>query len=222
MPITCLIFDFDGLVLDTETPEADAWRAIYAEHGFTFPFERWSQIVGGNGLGDFDAAGHLADLARGTLDPRSLRLRHKAESAALILAEPIMPGVVNLLDEARRLGLKLGVASSSPHSWVDTHLTRLGLFDRFDAVICADDVPAGRIKPHPDLFVKALAVMNASPAEAMVFEDSPNGVRAARAAGLFVVAVPNRTTKGLQFEGASRSVSSLDELTLDSLLREFA
>ncbi|MGH8247210.1 MAG: HAD family hydrolase [Gammaproteobacteria bacterium] len=220
MSIKSLLFDFDGLILDTETPEADAWEAIYAEHGFEFPMDRWGQIIGGGGLSNFDAAQHLTELARDGLDALSLRARHKAENDALILLQPVLPGVVDLLDEARRLDLRLAVASSSPHSWVDTHLARLGLFDRFDKIVCAEDVPPGRTKPNPDLFLKALEAFNLKPHEAIVFEDSPNGVTAARAAGIFVVVVPNPTTARLQAAGgANLTIPSLEAVSLDDLLR---
>lgn len=219
MMIKSLIFDFDGLILDTETPEVDVWKAIYAEHGAEFPIDRWGQIIGGHGVSNFDAAQHLTELAGDGLDAHSLRARHRAENEALILVQRVLPGVVDVLDAARRLGLKLAIASSSPHSWVDTHLTRLGLFDRFERVICADDVPAGRTKPYPDLYLKALEALNVRADEAIVFEDSPNGVRAARAAGIFVVAVPNPITALLNVDGANLTVASLAELPLDELLQ---
>jgi HAD superfamily hydrolase (TIGR01509 family) len=133
----------------------------------------------------------------------------------------VLPGVLDYLQQAQDLGLKLAVASSSPHSWVDTHLTRLDLFDYFSRIICADDVPAGRTKPHPDLFIKALEAVQAQPNQALVFEDSPNGVRAARAAGIFVVAVPNPITRLLEAAGADLSLDSLAEFPLPELLARF-
>jgi HAD superfamily hydrolase (TIGR01509 family) len=224
MPIKSLIFDFDGLILDTETTDADAWQAIYAEHGFEFPLDLWGQIIGGAGHSKFDVAAHLTELARphGALEAGALRARQRAENDALILLQPVLPGVTDLLEEARRLGLRLAVASSSPHSWVDTHLARLGLLDRFDKIICADDVPPGRTKPHPDLFLKALEVLNVNADEAIVFEDSPNGVKAARAAGIFVVAVPNPTTARLQIAGANLTLPSLTAVSLNDLLRQLS
>ncbi|HEY2981918.1 MAG TPA: HAD family hydrolase, partial [Anaerolineales bacterium] len=152
MTIQALVFDFDGLIVDTETPELDTWQAIYAGHGFEFPVERWGQIVGGHGHSEFDAASHLKELARDGLDASGLRARFRSESGALILTQPVLPGVLDVLDAARRLSLRTAIASSSPHSWVDAHLARLGLFDRFEAIICADNVPPGRTKPNADLY----------------------------------------------------------------------
>ena len=218
MKTKALIFDFDGLILDTETPEFQVWQAIYRDYGHELSAETWGQVVGGWGISDFDAARYLVELARDGLNAEELRARHKFESEALILLQPILPGVVNYLDEARRLDLRLAIASSSQHSWVDSHLARLGLADRFEAVICADDVPPGCTKPKPDLFLKALEATGMGADEAIVFEDSPHGVRAARAAGIFVVAVPNPLTARLKFEGADLTLESLADLPLQDML----
>ncbi|HMD80374.1 MAG TPA: HAD-IA family hydrolase, partial [Anaerolineales bacterium] len=148
----------------------------------------------------------------------SLRDRHSSESHALTLSQPIMPGVLPTIEEAKRLGLKLAIASSSQHSWVDTHAKRLGIFDHFDAVICADDVGAGRTKPNPDLFLLALHQLQIQKNEALIFEDSPNGVKAANLAGIFVVAVPNPVTALLKIDGANLTLASLADLSLTELL----
>lgn len=216
--IKALIFDFDGLILDTETPDFHVWQAIYQEHGFELPHDEWGKIVGGYGLTQFDAAEHLMQLSQGQLDTVSLRDRHSSESHALTLSQPIMPGVLPAIEEAKRLGLKLAIASSSQHSWVDTHAKRLGIFDHFDAVICADDVGAGRTKPNPDLFLLALHQLQVQKNEALIFEDSPNGVKAANLAGIFVVAVPNPVTALLKIDGANLTLASLADLSLTELL----
>ena len=218
--IKALIFDFDGLILDTETPEFHVWQNIYQEHGFELPHDEWGKIVGGYGLSNFDAAEHLSLLAQGRLDSVSLRARFRLESHTMILAQPILPGVLDYIREAKQLGLKLAIASSSPHSWVDTHAKRLGIFEHFDAVICADDVGAGRTKPNPDLYLLALTQLKVQKNEAVVFEDSPNGVTAARSAGIFVVAVPNPVTSLLQFQGVDLMLTSLSDLYLPRLLNK--
>jgi putative hydrolase of the HAD superfamily len=220
MAIKALIFDFDGLILDTETPDYEVWCSLYREHGFELPREEWGKIIGGTGLSQFDAAEHLALLLEGRLDSVLLRDRHRSESRAILLAQTLMPGVMNYLSDAKRLGLKLAIASSSPHSWVDTHARRLGIFDDFDRVICADDVGAGRTKPNPDLFLLALEQLRVRKNEAVVFEDSPNGVRAAASAGIFVVAVPNSITSQLSIENANLTLSSLTDLSLRELLNK--
>ncbi|MEW5938252.1 MAG: HAD family hydrolase [Chloroflexota bacterium] len=215
--LQALIFDFDGLILDTETPEVEVWQAIYREHGHELPVDEWAKTVGGYGISAFDAATHLSGLAG--LDPAPLRARYRLDADRVIHAKPIQPGVTDLLASARDHGLGLAIASSSPHSWVDAHLARLNLLPYFDHVVCQDDVPPGRTKPNPDLFLKALTRLGVGKEAAVVFEDSPNGVKAARAAGIFVVAVPNPLTKRLGVDGADLTVESLAGLTLDSLFR---
>ena len=215
--LKALLFDFDGLILDTETPEYLVWKNLYQENGFEFPHGEWGRIIGGNGLTDFDAAVHLSRLSQGRLDSASLRARHSLESLAMIHSQSLMPGVAELLRDAKQHGLKLAIASSSEHAWVDTHAKRLGIFDLFDAVIAADDVGAGRTKPNPDLFLTALNRLQVQKNEAMIFEDSPNGVKAANRAGVFVVAVPNHVTSLLSIEGANLTVKSLTDLSLNKL-----
>jgi HAD superfamily hydrolase (TIGR01509 family) len=222
MKTKALLFDFDGLILDTETAEFHVWQSIYREYGQEMLAETWGQVVGGYGLSNFDGAIHLVELVGNGLNARELHARYRSESDALILQQPVLPGVVDYLDDARRLGLRLAVASSSPHSWVDTHLARLGLADRFDVIICRDDVPPGRTKPHPDLFLKALDALGVKADEAIVFEDSPNGVNAARAAGIFVVAVPNPITTLLKTNGANLTLDSLAQISLVEMLNELA
>lgn len=216
--LKALIFDFDGLILDTETPEADVWADIYAEYGYEFPLNEWTQIVGGYGASNFDAAEHLSLLSQGRLDPASMRVRHRLGSDALTKTRPILPGVLEYIHDAKRLGLKLAIASSSPHSWVDGHTQRLGIFHYFDKVVCRDDVGAGRTKPHPDLFLEALNQLQVRKNEAVIFEDSPNGVLAANRAGIFVVAVPNPLTARLKIEGANLTLRSLSDLSLSGLM----
>ena len=218
--IKALIFDFDGLILDTESPEVDVWTQIYAEHGFDFPFNDWVQTVGGYGLSNFDPADYLSHLSQGRLDSASLRSRHRSGSDALTLKNPILPGVVDYLQSAKQLGLKLAIASSSQHAWVDMHARRLGIFGYFDHVICSDDVGVGRTKPNPDLYLLALKQLQVQGNEAVVFEDSPNGVKAANRAGIFVVAVPNQITSMVKIEGAGLRLRSLAELSLDVLISQ--
>jgi len=218
--LKALIFDFDGLVLDTETPEYLVWKNIYQENGFDLPIEKWGSIIGGHGVSNFDPAEYLSDLSQGRLDSEPLRLRHRSECHTAIERESILPGVMEMIHAAKDANLKLAIASSSPHSWVDAHAKRLGIFDQFDKVICRDDVGAGRTKPNPDLFLVALDQLQVKKDAAVVFEDSPNGVKAANQAGIFVVAVPNPVTSLLVIEGANLILSSLSELPFSTLMNK--
>jgi HAD superfamily hydrolase (TIGR01509 family) len=215
--LKALIFDFDGLILDTETPEVLVWQSIYREHGFDLPIHEWEKTIGGYGVSTFDAADHLSHLSQGRLDPDTMRNRYRRESDLLIHASSIMPGVMEMLDKTRAHGLKLAIGSSSPHSWVDPHLKRLGIFHYFDPIICQDDVQPGRTKPNPDIYLKVLEQLKVQNTEAVVFEDSVNGVEASRRAGIFVVAAPNPLTAKMNVKG-DITVSSLAELSLQDLL----
>jgi HAD superfamily hydrolase (TIGR01509 family) len=221
MTIKALIFDFDGLILDTETPEVDVWNEIYAEHGFDMPFDLWAETIGGYGISNFNAAAHLNQLAGQSLDVDALHSRYQAESRKRIVSNPIREGVLDYLTTAHRLNLRCAIASSSSHQWVDTHLARLGLIPHLETIICSEDVPSGRTKPNPDLFLKALEQLRVRAGEAIVFEDSPNGVTAARRAGIFVVAVPNPLTARLPIQGENLRLHSLADLPLPDLLARF-
>ncbi|MCJ7724346.1 MAG: HAD family hydrolase [Anaerolineales bacterium] len=218
--IKALIFDFDGLILDTETAEFHVWRDIYREYGQEMSAQTWGQNVGGYGISIFDAVSHLQNLVGYPLDQEALRLRFRRESADSIERQPVLPGVVDYLNEAKEMDLKLAIASSSPHSWVDAHLKRLGLFEYFSTIICSDEVQKERTKPHPDLFLKVLEVLSLQVKEAIAFEDSPHGVVAAKAAGLFVVAIPNPITVELGVNGADITLPSLAALPLKTILAQ--
>jgi HAD superfamily hydrolase (TIGR01509 family) len=213
------LFDFDGLILDTETPEVDVWKRIYSEYGFVYPVDLWAQNVGMWGNQSFDPVKYLHELTHDSLDMAALRARHRDESALLIEQQPAGAGLEDYLTSARRLGLRLAVASSSPRCWVTSHLTRLGLVRRFDRIITGDDVAPGRTKPHPDIYLKALQALGVTAEQAIAFEDSPPGLAAARSAGIYAVAVPNPTTAQLDLDRANLAVKSLASLPLDELLQ---
>ncbi len=220
--LKALIFDFDGLILDTETPELDVLQKIYKEYGCSLSVQRWGKIVGGSGASTFDPVADLEACTGVSIPRESLFARWRAEARARIEANPVLPGALSLLDEARERGLKLAIASSSPHEWVDGHLARLGLTPRFGAVLCAEDVP--RVKPSPDLFELALRKLGVRAAEAVVFEDSPNGVLAAKRAGIYVVAVPNPVTAQLSFDASppDELLTTLEAFSLQRCLERFA
>ena len=216
--IKALIFDFDGLILDTETPEFHVWQNIYREHGHELPAEKWASIVGGSGLSDFDAAKNLSLLTQGRLDSASLSDRFHLQSGELIHTLEPLPGVLDYLTEAKRLKLKLAIASSSTRAWVEPHARRIGVYHFFDHVVTREDVGPGRTKPNPDLFLTALDRLGVPKESAIVFEDSPNGVKAARQAGIFVVAVPNELTSMLSLDHANLILNSLLDMPLPVLL----
>jgi HAD superfamily hydrolase (TIGR01509 family) len=217
--IKALLFDFDGLILDTETPEVVAWQKVYAHYGIEFPIQQWGKIVGGSGYKDFSPVAYLAEKTGLHFDPSLERADRRVSDRSLVEYQPILPGVLDYIHAARARGLRLAVASSSNHAWIDPLLQRLDLQNYFDAVICIED--GKRAKPNPDIFLKALEALDVRPEEALVFEDSPNGVKAANAAGIRVIAVPNPITAQLGVSGADLTLASLADLPLADLLLRF-
>jgi HAD superfamily hydrolase (TIGR01509 family) len=128
----------------------------------------------------------------------------------------VLPGVQEYIAEAKRLGLQLGVASSSSREWVVGHLTELGLYAHFDCIKCRDDVQ--QVKPDPALYQAVVEAFALQPSQAIALEDSPNGIAAAKRAGLFCVAVPNPLTRQLSLAHADLLISSLADLPLRQLL----
>ena len=211
-----LLFDFDGLLIDTESPSRLCWEELYREHGHELPLDRWATLVGT--LDEpFDPMGHLEQLVGAALDRDALDARRRQRETALIDLEDLRPGVDDYLEEAGRRGLLTALVSSSSRGWVEGILTRLGRVDGWDAIVTADG-DAARAKPRPDLYLDALDQLAVGADEAIAFEDSPNGVRAAKAAGVFCVAIPNPITAALTLEEADVVLESLADLPLPDLL----
>ena len=213
--IRALVFDFDGLILETETPAYETWAEIYKEHGHELPLDRWFDYIGREG-GFFDAADHLAALVGEGFDREAARKRRDARKTELIDALDVMVGVREYVADAKRLGLSLAVASSSSRKWVLGHLERLRLHAEWDGVFTRDDV--ARTKPAPDLYLAAVEALGVAPGEAVAFEDSRNGIAAAKDAGLLCVAVPNALTAAMDLSRADLRLESLAETPLERLL----
>jgi HAD superfamily hydrolase (TIGR01509 family) len=214
--IKAFVFDFDGLIIDTEEPVYRSWLEVYQAHDQELPFDRWIQIVGSS-TAMFDPKGHLEERLGRALTPDELA-RRVERRAQMVLAEPIRPGVADLTAAARAAGLRVGVASSSTCQWVNGHLKRLGISERFDCVRCRDDVAA--VKPAPDLYLAVLECLGVKAEEAVAIEDSPNGIAAAKAAGMWCVAVPNVITGGLDLSQADTILTTLEGITPPDLVRE--
>ena len=218
MPIHGLLFDFDGLIVDTEGAAVAAWQELYREHGQELPLDLWVTLIGTIGA-PFDPMAHLEELVGRPLDG-DVSKRLQERELALGDLEQLRPGVVEYLEEAQGLGLRTAIVSSSSRWWVDRHLERLEREKHWDAILTADNDPS-RAKPTPTLYLEALETLKLEPAHAIAFEDSPNGIRAAKAAKIFTVAVPNPITATLDFEDADLVLESLAELPLPKLLERF-
>jgi HAD superfamily hydrolase (TIGR01509 family) len=212
--IRALVFDFDGLILETETPAHQSWAEIYQEHGHELPMDLWHDYIGSDT--GFDPAGHLAALVGEGFDRETTQARRDARKTQLIAALDVMAGVREYIDDAKRLDLRLAVASSSSRAWVLGHLERLNLHPEWDAIRTREDV--ARTKPAPDLYLAAVKALGVAPHEAVAFEDSRNGIAAAKDAGLLCVAVPNALTGGMDLSRADLRLSSLAETPLERLL----
>jgi putative hydrolase of the HAD superfamily len=213
--IEALVFDFDGLILDTETPIIQAWEEVHQRAGVTYSRAHALSVVGHVDM-EFDpwvAFGPAADRVK-------LETEHKTLTREILQRQQILPGIQDYLDGARQRGFRLAIASNSPHAWVDRHLKRLGLWERFDLVRCRDDVERG--KPEPDVYQAVLTAFKIEGRNAIAFEDSYPGSIAAKRAGLWCVTVPNPSTHHHEFDHADLRLPSLAELSLEALLARFA
>ncbi|MFB1083011.1 HAD-IA family hydrolase [Jeotgalibacillus sp. JSM ZJ347] len=189
--IKCMILDFDGLVIDTETSEIESFEKLYETYQVQFPVKKWLEGIG-SAL-SFDPYESLMSEVPG------------------VKREELRPQWAQVFE------LNITLASSSSKRWIDRHMEQLDIRQYFDFICTADDVE--HVKPEPDLYLKVLAHFNIKSHEAVVFEDSPNGALAAIRAGIQCVAVPNPTTESLGFDpGIALRLSSKEEMSLDEVL----
>jgi HAD superfamily hydrolase (TIGR01509 family) len=210
-----LFLDFDGTLFDTESPDLLAWQELFAEHDVSLSLDLWYRCIGA-GADALDVCAHLEELVGRRIVRDEVQARHRGRFLELVARERLRDGVARWLGDADRLGLALAIASSSSRTWVEEHLERLSLLERFRCVRCREDVD--RAKPAPDLYISALQGLGVVAEEAVAIEDSPNGLAAAKAAGLYCIAVSNEVTRGLSFHRADMLVDSLAELDLEELL----
>ena len=214
--IKAIIFDFDGLVLDTETPIYRARQEIYEIYDCSLPLSKWLECIGTTNT--FDPCDVLEEQLGHPINRATICDKRRVRTAELMAMQSILPGVEDRIVEAKELGLKLGVGSSSPRSWVSGQLARLGLEPHFNTIKCSEDVE--RVKPDPALFLAVLRDLGVSGREALVLEDSLNGVTAAKRARIFCVAVPNALTQHSSFDLADLQLTSLAELSIEGLMNK--
>lgn len=212
--IRALVFDFDGLILDTETPLIEAWVRVHERAGV--PYLR-DHAIGHVGHVDIERDPWAA-FAR-EIDRAALDREHRTLAREILARQPLLPGVRELIEAARQRGLRLAIASNSSHVWINRHLARFGLTDAFELVRCREDVPRG--KPEPDLYQAVLTAFGIAGHEAIAFEDSSPGSLAAKRAGLWCVVVPNPSTEHHDFSHADARVRSLADIPLDTWLDRF-
>lgn len=212
--IKAVIFDFDGLILDTETAWFESYREVLKEdHQFDLKIEDFVQCVGSD---DTVLFSYLKENLSSSFQVEDIRGRAKNLHTLKIKEAKALAGVEQCLVDAKRKGLQIALATSSTREWVVNHLTNLNLLSYFDYLITQDDVD--RIKPAPDLFLKAIEVLEIQPTEGLVFEDSLNGLIAAQKAQLKTIIIPNPVTKALPFENYHLKLSSMAEMSLSDIL----
>lgn len=215
MAIKAFIFDLDGLILDSETPNYEAWQTVFEQYGLELPLSEWQKALG-TSRQEFDPPNYLEELVGHPINKKKVEHDIKVLALSKISKLPALPGVENLVRSAHENGIKLAVASSSSTDWVWCNLSRLGLAEYFDTICTGDEVIA--VKPDPAVFQKALDELHVRSDEAIAFEDSPNGITGAQNAGIFCVAVPNFVTGQLNIDHADLILKSLAETTVEKLL----
>ncbi|HEV7707352.1 MAG TPA: HAD-IA family hydrolase [Asanoa sp.] len=183
-----VVFDFDGLLMDTETTLVQAWQSEWAFHGLSLDLDDafWPGHGGDVTQHRLDRLGALVGEG---FDRVASHARFVAHRERLHRSLGLRPGIKTWLAEARAAGLTCAVASSSPLPWVREHLSRAGVFATFGAIATGDEVAAH--KPNPAIYHLALDRLGLPPTSAVAIEDTPHGIAAARAAGMPTVAIPN-------------------------------
>ena len=214
MNLQSLIFDFDGLIVDTEKPGFDSWNELYADFGQRLTLDDWRGATGY--VGGFDPAIHLEGLLGQKLDWQNLIPRREARNWELTLKQGVLPGIQELMAAAVDAGIPVGVASNSGFGWVNDGLERLGLRGLVGAIVTRDMVL--NPKPAPDAYLKAAETLQVSPGSSVALEDSEPGCRAAKAAGMRAVAIPNQFSERQDLSVADLMVPSAKALSLERLV----
>ena len=205
--IEAVLFDFDGLLADSEPLQKAAWRTYLAQQDRVLEPTLIDRMFGLRLV-------ESAALVRDELDlPFSIQEVMDARDAVFLqslagVLQP-MPGAAETVAAMRRLGVRTALATSGHRRYIDLALRELGLEHAFDAIVTGDTVARG--KPAPDIFLRAAELVGVVPAACVVVEDAPHGIAAARAAGMLAVAIPNELTRALDFGQAQLIYTSLDE-----------
>lgn len=213
--IRAVIFDMDGLIIDTEWPDYQSWQELYAAYGQELTLAEWVPHVGVWGP-PLDLLGRLAALVGPGADPAALRARRRARCDELVRQSMVpMPGYEGLMECLAGAGCPRALASTSSRDWVDFVVEGLGVRAHFQAIVAGDEVAAR--KPAPDVYLRAADRLGVAPTECVALEDSAPGIAAAKAAGMACIAIPNRVTLHQDLSAADHRVAHLGEVTLDLL-----
>ncbi|GAB6989118.1 HAD family hydrolase [Paenibacillus pini] len=210
-----IIFDFDGLMVDTETPAYHAFCQVYAEYGQELPLLTYAKCVG-TSFDVFNPYTHLVELLDHKVETELIRTKVDVIFKEMLQAATPRPGVEQYLKSATAMNLKIGLASSSFYEWIEPYLIKFDLRHYFDAICTADVV--SEVKPNPELYLLCAEKLGVDPADAIAFEDSINGSKAAFAAGMPCVIVPNEMTKHYTFLEYSLMIPSMTDMALADVI----
>ena len=208
-----VLFDFDGTLWDSEAAVFDVFRELFLDHGRELTLQTWSAAIGT--FGGFDPYASLAEVVE-DIDVEVVRERTEQRIRDRVREVPLRPGVDALLRQLDDAGIRRALVSSDRSEWLVTNLERLGWPDGWAAMACADG-DAARAKPNPHLYEAALELLDVPATHAFAIEDSPNGIRAAKAAGLRCLCVPNEATAGLDLSEADLVVPTFEGLSVDEV-----
>lgn len=213
--IKAIIFDFDGLIVDTESIWYEAYRDVLVEHDFHLTLEHFGRVIGtsSDALDRLIQENVAMEVDLNLVNEKAHSLYHEK-----LLTPVLREGVKTYVETAKEAGMKLAVASSSSRAWVEGYLEKLGILQEFNVVKTREDVE--KVKPDPALYIAALKELEVEANEAIVFEDSFNGLKAARAAGIKCVIVPNPVTAHLPFEGHALHMNSMGDMELLEVIEQ--
>jgi putative hydrolase of the HAD superfamily len=211
--VQAIVFDFDGLICDTEGAQVRAAREVFTAHDAVLPLDRWVQVIGTATDDDFWVP--WLEEQSGRVNRKSVvrQFQHKNDTEVAKL--DLNPGVTDLLDAATQLDLPIAIASSSPSDWVVPLAKRFGIESRFTTIVCREHAP--RAKPAPDLYLEALRRLGIGGKDSpstVAFEDSRNGSLAAKAAGMSCVAIPGALTRSQDFSHVDHVIESMIRVRL--------
>lgn len=213
--IKAIVFDFDGLIIDTETPWYLAYKEVFKRYEVDLTMEIWGACIGTT-FDAFDPHDYLREQSGQPVTEDEIIAETRAIFNELMAEQGLRAGVLDYLTEAKSLGLGVGLATSSNRKWIDMYFEKLGIGQFFDTVHTADDVE--RVKPDPELYLKAMQSLGVKGNETIVFEDSLNGLKAAKAAGAYCVIVPNSVTSFMDFEHYDLRLPSMADMSLVELV----
>lgn len=214
MELKAVLFDFDGIFIDTEMARYLSWKDIFESYNIELPIEEWKKNLG-RAEYIFDPYLFLENSGK-NINSEELKYKHRTKELEIAYNLPTLPGILDRIEEAKILGLSIGVVSSSSHKWVDGHLNKRGLIKKIDVIVCRED--SEKHKPDPEPYLIALNKLNIKSENAIAIEDSPVGIAAAKEANLFCIAVPCSMTKDLDLSKADLKISSLEYVRFKDFL----